>query len=48
MQLLAYLNRVIYGDRTKFSFPYNSPINFSTVDFFLKKVYNIVVFCQKR
>lgn len=44
MQLLAYLNRVIYGDRTKFLFPYNSPINFSTVDFSLKKVYNIVVF----
>lgn len=44
MQLLAYLNRVIYGDRTKFLFPYNSPINFSTVDFSLKNVYNIVVF----
>lgn len=44
MQLLAYLNRVIYGDKTKFLFPYNSPINFSTVDFFLKKEYNIVVF----
>lgn len=44
MQLLAYLNRVIYGDRTKFLFPYNSPINFSTVDFSLKKEYNIVVF----
>lgn len=44
MQLLAYLNRVIYGDRAKFLFPYNSPINFSTVDFPLKKVYNIAVF----
>ena len=42
MQLLAYLNRVIYGDRAKF--PYNSPIYFSTVDFSLKKVYSNVVF----
>lgn len=44
MQLLAYLNRVIYGDKTKFLFPYNSPNNFSTVDFSLEKVYIKVVF----
>lgn len=44
MQLLAYLNRIIYGDRAKFLFPYNSPIYFSTVDFSLKKVYSNVVF----